>query len=114
MSDANEDLVHDVVERLEWDENKDEHKYAHGESKETKWHQVTRRAALTGGAAGVVGMMLQACGSSSELQLHRVGRIELGLERGVEHLRLQHRAALHDGQPRDDQRVLHADPERRG
>ncbi len=65
MSDANEDLVHDVVERLEWDENKDEHKYAHGESKETKWHQVTRRAALTGGAAGVVGMMLQACGSSS-------------------------------------------------
>ena len=65
MSDANEDLVHDVVERLEWDENKDEQKYAHGESKETKWHQVSRRAALTGGAAGVVGLMLQACGSSS-------------------------------------------------
>jgi simple sugar transport system substrate-binding protein len=65
MSDANEDLVHDVVERLEWDENKDEQKYAHGESKESRWRQVTRRAALTGGAAGVVGMMLQACGSSS-------------------------------------------------
>jgi simple sugar transport system substrate-binding protein len=65
MSDANEDLAHDVVERLEWDENKDEQKYSHGESKETKWHQVSRRAALTGGAAGVVGLMLQACGSSS-------------------------------------------------
>ena len=66
MSDANEDLVHDAVERLEWDENKDELKYAHGESKDKKWHQLTRRAALTGGAAGVVGMMLQACGSSSK------------------------------------------------
>jgi len=65
MSDEHEDLVHDVVERLEWDENKDEQKYAHGESKESRWRQVTRRAALTGGAAGVVGMMLQACGSSS-------------------------------------------------
>jgi simple sugar transport system substrate-binding protein len=65
MSDEHEDLVHDVVERLEWDENNDEQKYAHGESKESKWRQVTRRAALTGGAAGVVGMMLQACGSSS-------------------------------------------------
>jgi simple sugar transport system substrate-binding protein len=66
MSDANEDLVHDAVERLEWDENKNELKYAHGESKDKKWHQLTRRAALTGGAAGVVGMMLQACGSSSK------------------------------------------------
>ncbi len=65
MSDEHEDLVHDAVERLEWDENTDERKYAHGESRENKWHQVTRRAALTGGAAGVVGMMLQACGSSS-------------------------------------------------
>ena len=66
MPDGPEDLVHDAVERLEWDENTDERKYAHGESRETKWHQVTRRAALTGGAAGVVGMMLQACGSSSK------------------------------------------------
>jgi len=66
MSDANEDLVHDAVERLEWDENKDELKYDQSESKDKKWHQLTRRAALTGGAAGVVGMMLQACGSSSK------------------------------------------------
>jgi len=65
MSDEHEDLVHDAVERLEWDEKTDERKYAHGESRETKWHQVTRRAALTGGAAGVVGLMLEACGSSS-------------------------------------------------
>ncbi len=66
MPDGPEDLVHDAVERLEWDENTEERKYAHGESRENKWHQVTRRAALTGGAAGVVGMMLQACGSSSK------------------------------------------------
>jgi simple sugar transport system substrate-binding protein len=66
MSEEHEDLVHDAVERLEWDENTEQHKYAHGESQETKWHQVTRRAALTGGTAGIVGMMLQACGSSSK------------------------------------------------
>jgi simple sugar transport system substrate-binding protein len=66
MSDEHEDLVHDAVERLEWDENTEQRKYAHGESQETKWHQVTRRAALTGGAAGIVGMALQACGSSSK------------------------------------------------
>ena len=65
MSDEHEDLIHDAVERLEWDESTEERKYAHGESRETKWRQVSRRAALTGGAAGVVGMMLQACGSSS-------------------------------------------------
>ena len=65
MSDEHEDLVHDAVERLEWDENTEQRKYANGESQETKWHQVTRRAALTGGAAGIVGLALQACGSSS-------------------------------------------------
>ncbi len=65
MSDEHEDLVHDAVERLEWDENTEQRKYAHGESQDTKWHQVTRRAALTGGAAGIVGLALQACGSSS-------------------------------------------------
>ncbi len=66
MPDEPEELVHDAVERLEWDENTEQRKYAHGESQETKWQQVTRRAALTGGAAGIVGMALQACGSSSK------------------------------------------------
>lgn len=60
---SKEDLVHDAVERLEWDEHKQELKY--GESPRSKWHQVTRRSALTGGAAGIAAMMLEACGGGS-------------------------------------------------
>jgi simple sugar transport system substrate-binding protein len=56
MSD--EDVVHDAVERLEWDERKDD-------SPESRWRQVTRRSALTGGAAGIAALALQACGGSS-------------------------------------------------
>ncbi len=61
MSEA--DLVHDAVERLEWDDHKQERWY--GESPQSKWHQVTRRSALTGGAAGIAAVMLEACGGSS-------------------------------------------------
>ena len=61
MSDA--DVVNDAVERLEWDEAKQEAK--HGASPHTKWNQVTRRAALTGGAAGIAALALEACGGSS-------------------------------------------------
>ncbi|MGB9184833.1 MAG: sugar ABC transporter substrate-binding protein [Solirubrobacteraceae bacterium] len=61
MSDA--DVVHDAVERLEWDEAKQE--ASHGASPDTKWRQVTRRAALTGGAAGIAALALEACGGSS-------------------------------------------------
>lgn len=61
MSDA--DIVHDAVERLEWDEAKQE--ASDGASPHTKWHQVTRRAALTGGAAGIAALALEACGGSS-------------------------------------------------
>lgn len=61
MSDA--DVVHDAVERLEWDEAKQEAR--DGASPHTKWHQVTRRAALTGGAAGIAALALEACGGSS-------------------------------------------------
>ena len=64
LHDPNE-IVHDAIDRLEWDENRDEQKYANGKSHETKLHQVTRRTALTGGAAGIAALMLQACGSSS-------------------------------------------------
>jgi simple sugar transport system substrate-binding protein len=53
------DPVHDALERLEWSERKEE------ETPISKWRQVTRRAALTGGAAGMVSAMLAACGSSS-------------------------------------------------
>jgi simple sugar transport system substrate-binding protein len=49
----------DAVERLEWDERKEE------ETPHKKWRQLTRRTALTGGAAGIAAMILEACGSSS-------------------------------------------------
>ncbi|HEX3978235.1 MAG TPA: sugar ABC transporter substrate-binding protein [Solirubrobacteraceae bacterium] len=54
-----EDVVHDAVERLEWDERKEE------ESPFKKMRQLTRRTALTGGAAGIGALILQACGGSS-------------------------------------------------
>jgi simple sugar transport system substrate-binding protein len=53
-----EDLMGDVVERLEWDERKEE------ETPHKRMKQVTRRTALTGGAAGIAALALQACGSS--------------------------------------------------
>jgi simple sugar transport system substrate-binding protein len=56
---AKEDIVHEAVERLEWDERKQE------DTPLKKLHQVTRRTALTGGAAGIVALALEACGSSS-------------------------------------------------
>jgi simple sugar transport system substrate-binding protein len=56
---AKEDIIHEAVERLEWDERKQE------DTPVKKLHQVTRRTALTGGAAGIAALALQACGSSS-------------------------------------------------
>jgi len=56
---SSEDLVHEAVERLEWDERKQD------DLPQSKWHQVTRRSALTGGAAGIAALMLEACGGSS-------------------------------------------------
>jgi simple sugar transport system substrate-binding protein len=55
---ADEDVVHDAVERLEWDERKDD------DTPSTRWRQITRRSALTGGAAAVAATVLEACGSS--------------------------------------------------
>jgi simple sugar transport system substrate-binding protein len=57
MSDG--DAVHDAVERLEWDERKQD------ETPHSKLRQLTRRTALTGGAAGIAAVMLEACGGSS-------------------------------------------------
>ncbi len=54
------DVLGDAVERLEWDERKEDD----GPFKD--WRQVTRRTALTGGAAGVAALALEACGSSSK------------------------------------------------
>jgi simple sugar transport system substrate-binding protein len=58
---SEEDFLHEAVERLEWDERKQ----GKQDDPQTKWHQTTRRTALTGGAAGIAALMLQACGSSS-------------------------------------------------
>jgi simple sugar transport system substrate-binding protein len=56
---SEQDILGDAIERLEWDERKDEQTPA------KKWHQVTRRAGLTGGAAAIAALALEACGSSS-------------------------------------------------
>ncbi len=53
------DIIDDAVERLEWDEGKEE------QTPYSRWRQLTRRTALTGGAAGIAAMVLEACGSSS-------------------------------------------------
>jgi simple sugar transport system substrate-binding protein len=53
------DVIYDAVERLEWDERKE------GDSPHKRLRQLTRRTALSGGAAGIAAMMIQACGGSS-------------------------------------------------
>jgi simple sugar transport system substrate-binding protein len=58
MSDH--DVVHDAVERLEWDERTED------DNPLKRWRQLTRRTALTGGAAGIAAMVLEACGGSSK------------------------------------------------
>ena len=52
------DYFGDAIERMEWDERKDE------ETPFKRFRQFTRRTALTGGAAGVAAVILEACGSS--------------------------------------------------
>jgi simple sugar transport system substrate-binding protein len=54
-----DDLMGDAVERLEWDERKEE------DTPPKRWRQMTRRTALTGAAAGIGAAILEACGSSS-------------------------------------------------
>jgi simple sugar transport system substrate-binding protein len=57
---SKEDVVYDAVERLEWDERKDE------DTPHKRLRQFTRRTALTGGVAGIAAVMIEACGSSSK------------------------------------------------
>jgi simple sugar transport system substrate-binding protein len=54
-----EDMLGDAVERLEWDERKQD------PSPGLKLRQFSRRTALTGGAAGIAALALEACGGSS-------------------------------------------------
>src|SRR5579884_1298424 len=49
----------DAIERLEWDERKEE------DTPFKRIRQMTRRTALTGGAAGVAAMVIEACGGKS-------------------------------------------------
>jgi simple sugar transport system substrate-binding protein len=56
---SKEDVVYEAVERLEWDERKVE------DTPHKRLRQFTRRTALTGGAAGVAALMIEACGGSS-------------------------------------------------
>ncbi|MGH2872310.1 MAG: substrate-binding domain-containing protein, partial [Solirubrobacteraceae bacterium] len=53
-----EDIVNDAIERLEWDERKED------ETPYKKLRQLTRRTALTGGAAAIAATVLEACGST--------------------------------------------------
>jgi simple sugar transport system substrate-binding protein len=53
---SDEDVVHEAVERLEWDERRE------GDSPNKRGRQFSRRTALTGGAAGLAALALQACG----------------------------------------------------
>ena len=54
MSDHH--AVDDAVERLEWAERGED------ETPHKRWKEVSRRTALTGGAAGMAALLLQACG----------------------------------------------------
>jgi simple sugar transport system substrate-binding protein len=52
---SDQDVMGDAIERLEWAERDEE------ESPSKRWHQVTRRTALTGGAAGLAAYVMSAC-----------------------------------------------------
>ena len=57
---SQDDILGDAIERLEWNERKQE------ETPRKKWRQMTRRTALTGAAAGIAAAALEACGSSNK------------------------------------------------
>src|ERR1017187_8759243 len=61
MQMSESDILGDAVERLEWDERKKDP----DPTPLSKFRQFTRRTALTGGAAGIAAVMLEACGGSS-------------------------------------------------
>jgi simple sugar transport system substrate-binding protein len=56
----NLDAAHDVIERLEWADGKQE------DTPHKRWRDVTRRTALTGGAAGIAALILEACGGGKK------------------------------------------------
>jgi simple sugar transport system substrate-binding protein len=54
------DDAYDVIERLEWTDGKQE------DTPHKRWRDLTRRTALTGGAAGMAAFILQACGGGKK------------------------------------------------
>ena len=94
------DPVHDALERLEWAEGKQE------ETPVTKWRAVTRRTALTGGAAGIAAAMLGACGSSSNNG--KATATASAQESSENVFGSEGKPKVRPRQPRDDEPVLRA------
>jgi simple sugar transport system substrate-binding protein len=59
VPDHESDFAHEAIERLEWADSKEE------DTPERRMRAVTRRTALTGGAAGLATAIIAACGGSS-------------------------------------------------
>jgi simple sugar transport system substrate-binding protein len=57
---SDHDVVHEAVERLEWSERADD------PTPLSRWRNMTRRTALTGGAVGLTAFLLEACGGGSD------------------------------------------------
>jgi simple sugar transport system substrate-binding protein len=57
---SDHDVVHDAIERLEWAERTEE------PTPQSRLREVTRRAALMGGAAGAAAFALNACGGGDD------------------------------------------------
>jgi simple sugar transport system substrate-binding protein len=57
---SHQDHVDEVVERLEWADDRAE------DVSRRRWLEVTRRTALSGGAAGVAALILEACGGGNK------------------------------------------------
>jgi simple sugar transport system substrate-binding protein len=57
---SDHDVVNDAVERLEWAERTED------PTPNKRWHELTRRAALMGGAAGAAAFVLNACGGDND------------------------------------------------
>jgi simple sugar transport system substrate-binding protein len=56
----NLDAAEEVIERLEWADGRQD------DTPHKRWHDLTRRTALTGGAAGVAAFILEACGGGKK------------------------------------------------
>jgi simple sugar transport system substrate-binding protein len=56
----NQDAAEEVIHRLEWADGKPE------ETPHKRWRDMSRRTALTGGAAGIAAFILEACGGGKK------------------------------------------------